>query len=203
MPLRRNTPTAVLPQARLETPAAVADEGIQRMATMMPEQSDKRPSAEGHVSLSAPPNIQRNSTKERVQEKAADRKAVQAHSASSRASSGVRRAPLPLAKLRTQPSQPTVQRTDDELLKEQFLGVAAAGGARGTTQSENLGGGAMRQSPDAPGSDDSGSEDDAENNEHDNSNAKQSPPNLDHLARAIVPIVKRMLTIERERRISR
>jgi hypothetical protein len=131
---------------------------------------------------------------------------TQSQSVSFHSASTVRRVPLPLAKLRTtksassstsavtSSSQETIQRSPTST-SEAFVGATAGNGPRGLTQSENLGG-VLPQSTRDPvySSGDRGGEDGNEN---------KKEPDLDRLARAIVPLVKRMLKIERERRTYR
>jgi hypothetical protein len=105
----------------------------------------------------------------------------------------VRRAPLPLAKKKpTAEVQETIQR-HPEPKTEQFIGASAANSSRGTTTSQSVGasnGGSPAPSTTASESDSQG-------------NKKDSAPDLDRLARAILPTIKQMLAIERDRKNTR
>jgi hypothetical protein len=99
----------------------------------------------------------------------------------------VQRAPLTLAKSRTATGKDVVQRDKEtDEVGEKFVGVTEGSSPRSTTQPEMLKGArATSKNPCEDCDDDDG---------------KKLEKDLDRLARAILPVVKRMMAIERDRR---
>ena len=219
--LSRNEALAVLPQARVASAPSVADvvqrtpvHTAQRLAVEAPVSKVSGPASIGPVPMTASPSIQRSPDETTVADRpvadlsvASERVRVQ--SVSPRSSSVIRRTPLTLAKLRVSSSQSTVQREEtEEVGRDSFIGASAGDGIRGSTEPQRMSGITVQQSkspvlqrnPSTPSSEDEGIEDESSEQ---NETRRQEAPNLDLIARAIVPLVKRMLTIERERRIYR
>jgi hypothetical protein len=149
----------------------------------------------GQMPIGAPPLIQRTPEENGAAEKRPSHRAVRVPPPSSRPK--VQRAPLPLAKQRT--SSKVIQRTEDDEVPETYLGTTAGDGARGSTQTQNLGGSdANFASKNSIMNSDNGQSDGSGSG--DKKDEKKDAPDLDRLARAILPIIKRMLSVERNRR---
>jgi hypothetical protein len=187
LPLTQGAPAAILPQARVSPPLPLATPRVQRT-----------PASTGNV---APNVVSVNDVRERVAPATVDAPTVQRRSESAttqptreraKSSEGksVRRAPLPLAKKRpTTEAQESIQRYPDHK-SELFIGASAANSMRGTTSSQSVG----ASNGGSPGSSttESESKGDVKN--------ENSAPDLDRLARAILPTIKQMLAIERDRK---
>jgi hypothetical protein len=205
--LTGNESTAVLPQARVASAMPLASATIQRtLANVKEERAVEFPMTQrmdapvvGQVA-EASPALQRSPEQKSKREKNAGRKSLRVQPPSARASSVVRRSALPLAKLRTAPHEQVAQRDVDDV-DNAFVGASAANSARARVQTENFGGtdvagrnGIIQRSADqqtAPG---------APVQTEQRQKADDDAPDLDRLARAILPVIKRMLAIERDRR---
>ena len=199
LPLSRTESPAVLPQARMIAPMPLATKSnsaanvaVQRQMANVNEAMRVESPAPGGASA---PAIQRSPEKSNGRTRPAEHRAIRVHAPLSRRAAAVRRSPLPLSKLRTSSSEPVVQRTLDDPV-ETYTGATLANSRRGTVQTQNLGGDnaevtnrnaangiVTNVAPVVP----------------ENGNAKDAAPDLDRLARAILPVIKRMLAIERDR----
>jgi hypothetical protein len=152
----------------------------------------------GQVAADASPALQRSPEQKSKREKNAGRKPLRVQPPSSRASSVVRRSALPLAKLRTAPDKQVAQRDVDDV-DNAFVGASAANSARARVQTENFGG-AARNGVIQRAADQQTTLPVATVRAEPQQKADDDAPDLDRLARAILPVIKRMLAIERERR---
>jgi hypothetical protein len=200
LPLSRTESPAVLPQARMIAPMPLATKSnsaanvaVQRQMANVNEAMRVEAPAPGGVSA---PAIQRSPEKSNGRTRPAEHRAIRVHAPLSRRAAAVRRSPLPLSKLRTSSSTPVVQRTQDDPV-ETYAGATLANSRRGTVQTQNLGG------DNAEVTSRNGSANGLVTNvapvESENGNARDAAPDLDRLARAILPVIKRMLAIERDR----
>jgi hypothetical protein len=194
LPLNRVEPAGVLPQARSTPPLPFVATRVQRQRAVTATEIDLP-----QIGSNAPMRVRR-----RVDEKSERSQPREARRSQSSPHSGIRtstvqRTPLPLAKLRTGTNGHVVQRDPTTDLDDSFVGSTSTVSSRGKTQTENLGGvdlqtrkAAMKKKEEAAKKSSPASCDE------EGSNGKDQ--DLDRLARAILPVVKRMLAIERDRR---
>jgi hypothetical protein len=211
LPLNLLESTAVLPQARTPAAMPLASERVQRRAVaqtaltertgpeLVPQVGNAAFAASPIASSVVPhiqrmPDIQRDSTRN-ASRQAANRERTRAVSV--RPKEKVRRSPMPLAKVTRATRTESVQREPEEI-RETFVGSTAGNSARASTQTENLGVSGENHSMNSLPNSQSDSHQNNHQNEQRADNA--AAPDLDRLARAILPVVKRMLAIERDRR---
>jgi hypothetical protein len=206
--LTSNEPSAILPQARLAPSMPLAKAAVQRAPTKEAVQSMPTLPAVGRVEsiagaqneVGASPVIQRSPEEKGKSTKANSQKAIRVKTPSTSKSSSVRRSPLPLAKRLSGSANKVVQRALVEKETEVFSGASATVSSRGFTQTQNLGGSEVVSANNAMSDEQSAMPSAIETSSEPSETPGRDMPNLDRLARAILPLVRRMLMIERERR---
>jgi hypothetical protein len=223
LPLNRSTSAAVLPQARTlpaaestrqSTGASTLQRTIAETAALNwpddPISGGFGLADRSQLAANAPVRVQRSPerhterTSERTSERSIERAtrpspAVRAVPSSTPAtrSATVQRAPLPLAKLPGVTTQDVIQRSPDK--EETFVGSSKGVSRRALTQTENLKGKDEEEDDEDEETKLEKERDDDPCEDCDKDKDEKEAKELERLARAILPVVKRMLAIERDR----